>query len=413
MPAANTVIMEREAMPSRKTLLLVSAVLLIGAGTGAYVLHAPAPSHAAEPKATPTALSTAAPFVPVTAAHARKGDVPIVLEGLGTVTPINTATVRTQVQGALDSVDFVEGQDVKRGDVLAKIDPRAFEAQVDQAEAALARDQAGLKNSQVNLARTQPLAARGFATQQLLDTQNSQVAQSQGTVALDKAALEAAQTQLSYTTITAPFAGITGIRHIDPGNIVHPTDATGLVTLTQLQPISIIFTLPSTDIPDVQKAIASGEALVDAYDAANAHKLDHGSLMLIDNQVDASTGTVRLKASFPNEMKNLWPGSFVNIHLTVALRHDAVTVPLTAVQEGPGGTFVYVVDANHVVSARAIKAGQSREGKVLIDQGLSGDETVVTAGQYRLKPGTSVEIVPDNRKDMVQNATTASAGMLP
>lgn len=413
MPAANTAFMEREAMPSRKTLLLVSAVLLIGAGTGAYVVHAPAPSHAAEPKATPKALSTAAPLVPVTAAHAHKGDVPIVLEGLGTVTPINTATVRTQVQGTLDSVDFVEGQDVKRGDVLAKIDPRVFEAQVDQAEAALARDQASLKNAQVNLSRTQPLAARGFATQQLLDTQDSQVAQGQGTVALDKAALEAAQTQLSYTTISAPFAGITGIRRIDPGNIVHPTDTIGLVTLTQLQPISIIFTLPSTDIPDVQKAIASGEASVDAYDAANAHKLDHGSLMLIDNQVDASTGTVRLKASFPNEMKNLWPGSFVNIHLTVALRHDAVTVPLTAVQQGPGGTFVYVVDANHVVSARAIKAGQSREGKVLIDQGLSGDETVVTAGQYRLKPGTSVEIVPDNRKDMVQNATTASAGMLP
>lgn len=409
MPAANTVIMEREAMPSRKTLLLVSAVLLIGAGTGAYVLHAPAPSHAAEPKATPTA----APFVPVTAAHARKGDLPIVLEGLGTVTPINTATIHTQVQGALDSVDFVEGQNVKRGDVLAKIDPRVFEAQVDQAEAALARDQAGLKNSQVNLARTQPLAARGFATQQLLDTQNSQVAQSQGTVALDKAALEAAQTQLSYTTITAPFDGITGIRHIDPGNIVHPTDATGLVTLTQLEPISIIFTLPSTDIPDVQKAIASGEALVDAYDAANTHKLDHGSLMLIDNQVDASTGTVRLKASFPNERKNLWPGSFVNVHLTIAIRHDAVTVPLTAVQQGPNGAFVYVVDANHVVSARDIKAGQSREDKVLVDQGLSGDETVVTAGQYRLKPGTSVEVVPDNRQDMIQNATTASAGMLP
>lgn len=396
-------------MVSRKTLLLVGTVLLIGAGFGAYVLHDPAPSHAAEPKAT----SKAAPPVPVTAAHARKGEVPIVLEGLGTVTPINTATIHTQVQGTLDSVDFVEGQDVKRGDVLAKIDPRVFEAQVDQAEAALARDQASLQNSQVNLARTQPLAARGFATQQLLDTQNSQVAQGQGTVALDKAALEAAQTQLSYATITAPFDGITGIRHIDPGNIVHPTDATGLVTLTQLKPISIIFTLPSTDIPNVQSAIASGEASVDAYDAANTHKLDHGSLMLIDNQVDASTGTVRLKASFPNDGKNLWPGSFVNIHLTVAIRHDAVTVPLTAVQQGPSGTFVYVVDANHVVSAREIKAGQSREDKVLIDQGLSGDETVVTAGQYRLMPGTSVEIVPDNRKDMVQNATTASAGMLP
>jgi multidrug efflux system membrane fusion protein len=397
--------MECEAMLSRKTFLLASSVLLIGAGLGAHFLQGPAPSDAAEPKG--------APLVPVTASHAHKGDVPIVLEGLGTVTPINTATIRTQVQGTLDSVDFVEGQEVKRGDVLAKIDPRVFEAQVDQAEAALARDQASLKNSQVNLARTQPLASRGFATQQLLDTQDSQVAQGQGTVALDKAALEAAQTQLSYTTITAPFDGITGIRRIDPGNIVHPTDTNGLVILTQLKPISIIFTLPSTDIPNVQKAIASGEASVDAYDAANKQKLDHGSLMLIDNQVDPSTGTVRLKASFPNEKKDLWPGSFVNIHLTIAIRHDAVTVPLTAVLQGPSGAFVYVVDANHVVSVRNVKAGQSREGKVLVDQGLAGDETVVTAGQYRLTPGTSVEVVPDDRKDAVQNATTASAGMLP
>jgi len=404
MPAIKPVT-ECEAMLSRKTVLLAGAVLLIGAGLGVHFLHGPAPSDAAEPKA--------APSVPVTAAQAHKGDVPIVLEGLGTVTPINTATIRTQVQGTLDSVDFIEGQEVKRGDVLAKIDPRVFEAQVDQAEAALARDQASLKNSQTNLSRTQPLAAQGYATQQLLDTQDSQVAQGQGTVALDKAALEAAQTQLSYTTITAPFDGITGIRRIDPGNIVHPTDTSGLVILTQLNPISIIFTLPSTEIPDVQKAIASGAASVDAYDAANKQKLDHGSLMLIDNQVDASTGTVRLKASFPNAKKNLWPGSFVNIHLTIAIRHDTVTVPLTAVLQGPSSPFVYVVEANHAVSVRNVKAGQSRDGKVLIDQGLSGDETVVTAGQYRLTPGTSVEVVPDDRKDEVQNATTASAGMLP
>jgi membrane fusion protein, multidrug efflux system len=396
-------------MPSRKTIQIVGAALLIvsAVGLGAYVLPHSAPSHAVEPQTTPSP-------VPVTAARAQKGDVPIVLEGLGTVTPLNTATMRTQVQGTLDSVDFVEGQEVKRGDLLAKIDPRVFEAQVDQAEAALARDQASLKNSQVNLARTQPLAARGFATQQLLDTQGSQVAQGEGTVALDKAALEAAQTQLSYTTITAPFDGITGIRRIDPGNIVHPTDPTGLVVLTQLQPIGVIFTLPSVDIPDVQKAIASGEASVEAYDAANKQRLDHGSLMLINNQVDTSTGTVQLKASFPNEQKNLWPGTFVNVHLTIALRHDAVTVPLTAVQQGPAGAFIYVIDPkSHVVSARDVETGQSREGKVLIDRGLSGDETVVTAGQYRLNPGTSVAIVPDDRKDIVQNATTASAGMLP
>lgn len=398
---------------SKKTLMLGAALIPIGicVALGGYFLEQSLRDHAA-PTAASAGPSQGAP-VPVTAAHAQLGDVPIVLEGLGTVTPLNTATMRTQVQGRLDSVDFVEGQEVKRGDVLAKIDPRVFEAQVDQAEAALARDQATLKNAKTDLARTQPLATRGFATQQLLDTQNSQVSQGEGTVALDKAALEAAQTQLSFATITAPFAGITGIRRIDPGNIVQPSDANGLVVLTQIQPIAVVFTLPSTEISEVQKAIASGEASVDAYDGQNRQKLDHGSLMLIDNQVDTSTGTVRLKASFPNAQKNLWPGSFVNIHLTIAVRHNAVTVPLTAVSQGPNGPFAYVVGADQTVSSRSVTTGQSRAGQILIEQGLSGNETVVTAGQYRLNPGTKVETVPDSRKDIVQNATTASAGMLP
>ena len=397
---------------SKKARKLGAALILIGicAALGGYSLNQ-SPDHAA-PTASPAGPLRSAP-VPVTAAHAQLGDVPIVLEGLGTVTPINMATIRTQVQGTLDSVDFVEGQEVKRGDVLAKIDPRVFEAQVDQAEAALARDEAALKNAKTNLARTQPLASRGFATQQLVDTQDSQVAQGEGTVALDKAALEAAQTQLSFATITAPFTGVTGIRRIDPGNVVQPSDANGLVVLTQIQPIAVVFTLPSTSISEVQNAIASGEASVEAYDGHNSQKLDHGSLMLIDNQVDASTGTVRLKASFPNAQKKLWPGSFVNIHLTIAIRHNAVTVPLTAVLQGPNGPFVYLIGPDQTVSTRSVKIGQSRAGEVLIDQGLSGKETVVTAGQYRLNPDTKVETVPDGRKDIVQNATTASAGMLP
>lgn len=396
---------------SKKARKLGAALILIGicAALGGHFLKQ------SQDQAAPTASagpSQSAP-VPVRAAHAQLGDLPIVLEGLGTVTPINTATIRTQVQGTLDSVDFVEGQEVKRGDVLAKIDPRVFEAQVDQAEAALARDEAALKNAKTNLARTQPLASRGFATQQLLDTQDSQVTQGESTVALDKAALEAAQTQLSFATITTPFTGVTGIRRIDPGNIVQPSDANGLVVLTQIQPIAVVFTLPSTSISAVQKAIASGEASVEAYDGHNSQKLDHGSLMLIDNQVDASTGTVRLKASFPNAQRKLWPGSFVNIHLTVAIRHHAVTVPLTAVLQGPNGPFVYLIGPDQTVSSRSVITGQSRAGQILIERGLSGEETVVTAGQYRLNPGTKVETVPDSRKDMVQNATTASAGMLP
>ncbi len=396
-----------------KTFKIACAGLVAAAaiGAGAYVAHRPdgATDHA--PAATQSAAAT--PVVPVTAAKVLQHDVPIVLEGLGTVTPINAATIRTQVQGTLDSVDFVEGKQVKRGDVLARIDPRVYEAQVDQAEAALARDEASLKNARTNLARTQPLANRGFATQQLLDTQDSQVTQGEGTVALDKAALEAAQTQLSFATITAPFDGVTGIRRIDPGNIVHPTDTNGLVVLTQLQPIAVIFTLPSGEIPGVRQALASGDASVDVYDAQNKRKLDHGSLMLINNQVDSTSGTVQLKASFPNAGNTLWPGTFVNVHLTIAVRHDALTVPLTAVRQGPDGSFAYVVGANNIVSIRNVTTGQSRDGQVLIEQGLAANETVVTAGQYRLNPGTTVEIVPDDKKDQVQNATTASAGMLP
>jgi membrane fusion protein, multidrug efflux system len=393
-------------MKSRRLKLAGLLLLAVAAISGAVFISR-------ERGSATMAPSPQAPGVPVTAAKVQAHDVPIVLEGLGTVAPLNTATIRTQVQGTLESVDFVEGQEVKRGDLLAKIDPRVYEAQVDQAEAALARDQASLKNARTNLARTQPLADRGFATQQLLDTQTSQVSQSEGTIALDKAALEAAQTQLSFTSIAAPFDGVTGIRRIDPGNIVQPSDANGLVVLTQIEPIGVIFTLPSTNIPDVRKAIASGEASVDAYDGQNRKQLDHGSLMLIDNQVDSSTGTVRLKASFPNAKKNLWPGSFVNVHLTIAISHNALTVPLSAVQQGPNGAFVYVVGPDNAVAARSVTPGQSRKGEVLIEQGLSANETVVIAGQYRLNPGTKVEIVTDDKKDLVQTATTASAGMLP
>ncbi|WP_083633157.1 efflux RND transporter periplasmic adaptor subunit [Bradyrhizobium sp. NAS96.2] len=395
-----------------KTLKIAGACLVVAAvSVGLYAVDRP--DRAADKAPAAAQSKTATPAVPVTATKVVQHDVPIVLEGLGTVTPINTATIRTQVQGTLDSVDFVEGKQVKRGDVLARIDPRVYEAQVDQAEAALARDEASLKNARTNLARTQPLANRGFATQQLLDTQDSQVAQGEGTVALDKAALEAAQTQLSYATISAPFDGVTGIRRIDPGNVVHPTDTNGLVVLTQLQPIAVIFTLPSGDIPGIRQALASGDASVDVYDAQNKQKLDHGSLMLINNQVDSSTGTVQLKASFPNAGNTLWPGTFVNVHLTIAVRHNALTVPLTAVRQGPDGAFAYTVGANNVVGIRNVTTGQSRDGQVLVEQGLDANETVVIAGQYRLNPGTTVEIVPDDKKDQVQDATTASAGMLP
>lgn len=397
------------------TATCLSAGLAIAICAGCAVL---AQSNQKKPDSSPsaTAASNAKPgtsAVPVTATQVRKQDVPIVLEGLGTVQPLNMATMHTQVQGTLASVTFVEGQHVKQGQRLAQIDPRVFQAQVDQAQAALGRDQALLTNAQTDLNRSLPLLSRGFATPQQVDTQKAQVAQLQNTLDLDKAALEGARTQLSFTTITAPFDGITGIRKIDPGNIVHPTDTTGLVTLTQVQPIAVIFTLPSADIPTIQRAEAKGSVVVDVYDASNKVKLDEGKLLLIDNQVETTTGTVRLKAIFPNENRTLWPGVFVNAHLIVSVEHDALTLPLPAVLRGPSGSFVYAITPAQTVTVRAVRTGQSRNGKIIVTQGLTAGENVVLAGQYRLSEGARIDVVPPDRASEVQNASTASAGMLP
>jgi multidrug efflux system membrane fusion protein len=371
------------------------------------------PSQAKPGISSPATTAVEQSAVPVTATKVQPQDVPIVIEGLGTVQPLNMATMHTQVQGTLTTVDFIEGQEVKQGQRLAQIDPRVFQAQVDQAKAALGRDQALLTNAQSDLNRSLPLLSRGFATPQQVDTQKAQVAQLQNTVDLDKASLEGAQTQLSFTTITAPFDGITGIRKIDPGNIVHPTDTNGLVTLTQVQPISVIFTLPSADIPTIQQAQANGPVVVNVYDASNKLKLDEGKLLLIDNQVETATGTVRLKAIFPNEKRALWPGIFVNAHLIVSVEHDALTLPLPAVLRGPAGPFVYAITPAQTATVRAVTTGQSRNGEIIVTKGLAAGDNVVLAGQYRLFEGARVDVVPPERANEVQNASTASAGMLP
>lgn len=352
--------------------------------------------------------------VPVTAAEVLRQDVPIVLEGVGTVQALYTATIRSQVTGTLEEVDFSEGQKVKRGQVLAQIDPRTFQAQLDQAKAALARDQAHLANAQLNLQRYTTLAQQHSAPQQQADTQRALVAQDEEIVKADQAAIEYAKTELSYTTITAPFDGVTGVRLIDPGNIVHPTDPTGLVVVTQVQPITVIFPLPSADIPDVQDALAKGEVKVDAYTANDKKELDRGRLLLIDNQADPTSGTVRLKAIFPNSAERLWPGTFVNAHIITRSVHDGLTVPLTAVQQGPQGPYVYVIKAGDgTVETRLVTIVQSRNNQVLIGKGLAAGETVVTAGQYRLTAGTRVTVVQGSEASQVQNKSTASEGMLP
>ncbi len=351
--------------------------------------------------------------VPVIATTVQLHDVPIVLTGLGTVTALNTATVRSQVTGLLISVAFQEGQSVKKGDLLAQIDPRTFQAQLDQAEAALGRDQAHLANAQLNLNRYAPLASKGYATEQQLAGQQAAVAELQNTIKADQAAIDNAKTELSYTSLVAPFDGVTGIRLLDVGNIIHPTDPSGLVVVTQVQPISVIFTLPTTTISEIQDALARGPLETIAFSQDDKTQLDTGRLLLVDNQADPSSGTVRLKGLFPNQQRRLWPGTFVNVRLVTSVQHEGLTVPLDAVQQGPQGQIVFVVGQDHKVAIRPVSVRQSLNGEALVDKGLSAGETVVVRGQYRLSPGTLVTLADPNDPNAVPNPSTASSGMLP
>jgi multidrug efflux system membrane fusion protein len=351
--------------------------------------------------------------VPVIAATVQQHDVPIILTGLGTVTALNTATVRSQITGLLTSVDFKEGQSVKKGDLLAQIDPRTYQAQLDQAEAALGRDQAHLNNAELNLNRYTPLEKKGYATEEQLAGQQASVAELQNTIKADQAAVDNAKAELSYTSLVAPFDGVTGIRLLDVGNIIHPTDPNGLVVVTQIQPISVIFTLATTSIPEVQSAVAKGPLNTIAFSQDGKTQLDTGRLLLVDNQADPSSGTVRLKALFPNQQRQLWPGTFVNAQLVISTQHDGLTVPLDAVQQGPQGQVVFVVGEDRKVAIRPVSMRQSLNGEALIDKGLTAGETVVVRGQYRLSPGTLVTLANPNDPTAVPNASTASSGLLP
>jgi membrane fusion protein, multidrug efflux system len=351
--------------------------------------------------------------VPVIATTVQKHAVPIVLDGIGTVTALNTAVIRSQVTGLLVSVNFQEGQAVKKGDLLAQIDPRTYQAQLDQAEAALGRDKAHLANAQANLGRYAPLASKGYATEQQLADQQAAVAELQNTIKSDEAAVDSAKTELSYTALTAPFDGVTGIRLLDVGNIIHPTDPTGLVVVTQVQPVSVVFTLATTVIPTVQEALSHGPLQAIALSQDGKTQLDTGHLLLVDNQASPSSGTVRLKALFPNQQRQLWPGTFVNVRLITSVEQDGLTIPLDAVQQGPQGQVVFVVDADHKVALRPVSVRQSLNGEALVDKGLSAGETVVVRGQYRLTPGTLVALADPDHPEAVPNPSTASSGMLP
>jgi multidrug efflux system membrane fusion protein len=371
----------------RRTVIVSFFVVFAALATGGAVMLARAPG------STRAAPSVAAPAVPVVAGTVKSSDVPIYLSGIGNVEAYNTVIVRSQIQGQLTQIPFTEGQTVHPGDLLGQIDPRPYQAQLDQATANRDRDQAQLANAKANLQRYLPLLAKGFATPQLVDTQKAQVAQLVAAVKSDEAVIESAQTLLSYTRLTAPIDGVTGIRQIDIGNVIHPTDPNGLVVVTQLQPISVIFTLPEADLPQIQQQMAKGPLTVLAYSQDNKIKLDQGTLGLVDNEIIQTSGSVRLKANFPNPAHLLWPGELVNLRLLIETRNQGLTVAAPVVQQGPQGAYAYVIKPDNTVESRPVTVAQISEGQALIDSGLKAGEQVVVDGQSKLQPDSHVVLL--------------------
>ncbi len=384
---------------------VVMAALLVALGAGGVAVWR---VHGAEP---PPASPAPLPAVPVVAAKVAVSDVPIEMTGIGTVVAYNVVHVNARVTGTIERIGFVEGQTVHPGSLIAQLDPRPFQAALKEAEANLARDQAALANAEINLNRYIPLLKPGYASAQQVANQQSTVSELVAQIAADKAAVFNAKTQLSYTRITSPIDGVSGILNVDVGNIVQPGGAMPIVTITQIQPISIIFTLPQADLPAVQAAMAEGPLTAIAYGQDDQKELGKGTLLLVNNTINQSSGTMQLKATFPNANRALWPGEFVNVRLVTAIRHDGVTVPMSAVQQGQSGPFVFVVGPADTVRERPVSIVETIDGRVLIEKGLRAGETVVTQGQYRLADGAKVAEVGAGNPQ-VQNVTEASAGML-
>jgi membrane fusion protein, multidrug efflux system len=377
-------------MPMRKRLLAIGAVTVASlVGGGALAVNA----RLRHPKSAPQV--TAPAVVPVVAGAVAQHDVPIYLTGVGTVIAYNTVAIRAQVQGQIVGINFTEGQPVHTGDLLAQIDPRPYQAQIDQMTATRDRDKAQLTNAIANLNRYEPLAQKGYATPQLLDTQKAQVAQLQNAIKADEALIDAAKTQLSYTHLTSPIDGVTGIRQVDIGNIISPSNTSGVVTVTQVEPISLIFTLPETVLPQIQEQQLKTKVplTVVAYSQDNKIELGRGTLGLVNNQILQTTGSIQLKANFPNKTHRLWPGELVNARLLVDTRHNGLTVPASVVQQGPNGSYAYVIKPDDTVETRPVTVAQISGGQALIDSGLAANEQVVVDGQYKLKPGVHVAVL--------------------
>jgi membrane fusion protein, multidrug efflux system len=335
----------------------------------------------------------AEPPVMIKSVPVKAQDMPIFRTGIGTVSPTFSVTVKARVDGELDSVGFTEGQDVKKGQVIARLDPRTLQAQLLQAQATRAKDQATLANARVDLQRYTTLIAQDAATQQQLDTQKALVAQLDATVKNDDAQINFAQVQLGFTTIAAPISGRVGARLVDPGNIVHAADTTGLVVINQIDPISVLFTLPEDAVQDTNRALSTTKKplVVKAFPRAGTELLGEGTLTLVNNQIDTVTGTVQMKASFPNPQHNLWPGQFVNMRLILGTYPKALTIPEAAVQRSQTEVYTYVVSADgQTVRSQPITLVQIEDGVAIVSKGLTAGERVVVDGQYKLKPGSHV-----------------------
>lgn len=367
----------------RSTLLITAAILVLIGAAGWGIVHKAGAVSA--PPATATAIS-------VTTAAVKQQDMPIYLTGVGTVTSNASVTVKARIDGQLDKVGFVEGQDVKAGQLLAQIDPRTLQAQLDQAVAQKAKDQAQLANSRLDLQRYTTLVQQDAATQQTLDATRAQVTQLQAAVQADEAQINFAKVQLSFTRILAPISGRVGARLVDPGNIVHAADVNGLVVINQIDPIAVVFTLPEETFQNINTALHGSQKplSVQTFPRNSTTMLAQGNLALLNNQIDTSTGTVQLKGIFQNPSHVLWPGQYVNVRLVLGDRKQALTIPAAAVQRSQDGTYVYVVDADNTVKNQPIQLVNIQDNVAVIDKGLNPGQRVVVDGQYKLKPGIKV-----------------------